>query len=75
MTFDQTTTLYVVRTDHEIDGALAVRRGELVERFNGQDFGTAKADRRQTRIPHICVRRRSGDGEFVSVPFSKLKKL
>ena len=66
---------YVVRTDHEIGGELAVRRGEIVEAFTGQDFGIAHADRRRTRVLHICVQRRSGDSGFVSIPFSKLKRL
>lgn len=30
---------------NQIDGEVVVRRGELVVRFNGQDFGVANADR------------------------------
>ena len=70
----QAPIVYMVRADHEIGGAAAVQRGELVVRFNGQDFGIANADHRRTGIRHICVLKRSGDTEFFAIPFSKLKR-
>lgn len=70
----QAPIVYIVRTDHEIGGEVAVQRGELVVRFNGHDFGVANADHRRTRIRHICILKRSGDTEFFSIPFSKLKR-
>lgn len=67
-------TRYLVRADHAIGGKIALRRGDEVERFTGQDFGVANADRRRTGIPNICVVRIVGDSEFLSVPFGKLKR-
>lgn len=75
MSAGQPKSRYILRADHQIGGETVLRRGDRVERFLGQDFGTANADRRRTRIPHICVARSAGDGEFLSVPCFKLKRL
>jgi hypothetical protein len=66
---------YILRDDHEFDGEIVLRRGDVVELFSGQDFGVVNADIRRTGIRHICVTLIDGNGEFLSVPFGKLKRV
>jgi hypothetical protein len=68
-------TRYVLRVDHDIGGEIVLRRGDVVELFSGQDFGVVNADIRRTGIRHICVTLIDGNGEFLSVPFGKLKRV